>query len=56
MDMSELMERKLGFDTKTYHSITNLIGRIDTFRGNWHFIEQSKTGYGRAVRYHIKEQ
>jgi len=50
MDISENMNRKLDFGSTVYRNISNLLSRIDTFRGNWQAIEQSRAGYLRELR------
>lgn len=50
MDISENMNRKLDFGSTVYRSISNLLSRIDTFRGNWQAIEHSKAGYLKELR------
>ncbi len=50
MDISESMNRKLDFGSSVYRNISNLLSRIDTFRGNWQIIEQSRAAYLKELR------
>ncbi len=45
MDISKKRNRKLDFGSTVYLNISILLSRIDTFRGKWQVIEQSKAGY-----------
>ena len=50
MDISKKRNRKLDFGSTVYLNISILLSRIDTFRGKWQVIEQSKAGYLKELR------
>lgn len=42
--------RKLDFDKVVYFKINQLIGRIESFKGSWQVLEQTKGGYLKELR------
>jgi len=50
MDMPNKMLTKLSFDDKTHFKVNQLIGEIDTFKGVWSVLEQSKSSYLKELR------
>ena len=50
MDISENIAKKLDFNSWAYQEILHKLGQIDTFRGTWKAIEQSKSQYLKELR------
>lgn len=50
MNISKNMENKLDFNGSVYQKIIQKFSVIDTFRGNWKAIEQSKSQYLKELR------
>ncbi len=50
MDISKTMDTKLNFSSSDYQPILQKFSVIDTFRGNWNAIEQSKSQYLKELR------
>lgn len=50
MDISKKMNRKLDFDSPVHQKINRLLGVIDTFKGSWKVLEQTKSGYLKELR------
>lgn len=44
------MNRKLDFESPVHHKINRLLSIIDTFKGTWNALEQSKSGYLKELR------
>ncbi len=50
MDIPNKMLQKLDFDSATHFKINKLIGEIDTFKGEWRILEQSKSTYLKELK------
>jgi Fic family protein len=50
MDISKKMNQKLDFESPVHQKINQLLGVIDTFRGSWKVLEQTKSGYLKELR------
>lgn len=50
MDISSKIERKLDFGSKNHLVISNLLGKIDLFKGEWSHIEKSESRFIRELR------
>lgn len=44
------MNRKLDFESRVHQKINRLLGVIDTFKGSWKVLEQTKSGYLKELR------
>lgn len=44
------MNRKLDFESLVHQKINRLLGVIDTFKGSWNVLEQTKSGYLKELR------
>ena len=45
LDIPNKMNQKLEFASVIYQKINQLLGAIDTFKGSWNVLEQTKSGY-----------
>ncbi|WP_158861606.1 Fic family protein [Lunatibacter salilacus] len=50
MDISKKMDQKLDFESPVHRKINRLLGVIDTFKGSWKVLEQTKSGYLKELR------
>jgi len=50
MDIPNKMNQKLEFQSSVYQKINQLLGTIDTFKGSWNVLEQTKSGYLKELR------
>lgn len=50
MDISKKMDQKLDFESPVHQQINRLLGVIDTFKGSWKVLEQTKSGYLKELR------
>jgi len=50
MGISKKMNRKLDFESRVHQKINRLLGVIDTFKGSWKVLEQTKSGYLKELR------
>lgn len=50
MDIPNKMYQKLEFESVIYQKINQLLGVIDTFKGSWNVLEQTKSGYLKELR------
>lgn len=50
MDTKEKMAMKLNFESSVYLHISQLLSSIDTFKGSWSILEQSKSVYLKELR------
>jgi Fic family protein len=50
MDIPKKMNRKLDFESSVHHKINQLLSIIDTFKGTWKALEQTKSGYLKELR------
>jgi Fic family protein len=44
------MEQKLDFNSATHQKLNQLLSKIDTFKGSWKILEQTKSGYLKELR------
>jgi Fic family protein len=44
------MNQKLDFESSVHHQINQLLSIIDTFKGTWKALEQTKSGYLKELR------
>ena len=44
------MNQKLDFESSVHHQINQLLSIIDTFKGTWKVLEQTKSGYLKELR------
>jgi len=50
MDIPNKMNQKLEFQNSVHQKINQLLGTIDTFKGSWNALEQTKSGYLKELR------
>lgn len=50
MDMSNKMNLKLDFESPVHQQVNRFLGDIDTFKGSWKVLEQTKSGYLKELR------
>ncbi|OFY62486.1 MAG: hypothetical protein A3H98_05010 [Bacteroidetes bacterium RIFCSPLOWO2_02_FULL_36_8] len=50
MDIPKKMNQKLDFASSIHQRINQLLSVIDTFKGSWKILEQSKSGYLKELR------
>lgn len=50
MDIPNKMNQKLEFQNRVHQKINQLLGAIDTFKGSWNVLEQTKSGYLKELR------
>lgn len=50
MDTPKKMNQKLDFESPVHHKINQLLSIIDTFKGTWKALEQTKSGYLKELR------
>lgn len=48
--MPNKMNQKLDFESSVHQKINRLLGVIDTFKGSWKILEQTKSGYLKELR------
>ena len=44
------MNQKLDFESPVHHKINQLLSIVDTFKGTWNALEQTKSGYLKELR------
>lgn len=50
MDIPEKMNQKLDFESPVHQRISQLLSVVDTFKGTWKALEQTKSGYLKELR------
>jgi Fic family protein len=50
MDIPNNMNQKMDFKSSVHQQINQLIGVVDTFKGSWKILEQTKSGYLKELR------
>ena len=50
MDISKKIDQKLDFNSRVHRQITRLLSVVDTFKGSWKVLEQSKSSYLKELR------
>lgn len=50
MGIPKKMNRKLDFESAVHQKINQLLSTIDTFKGSWKILEQTKSGYLKELR------
>lgn len=50
MDITKKINRKLDFESPVHQKINQLLGEIDTFKGSWKILIQTKSGYLKELR------
>jgi len=50
MDIPNKMNQKLDFESSVHQKINQLLSTIDTFKGSWQILEQTKSGYLKELR------
>jgi len=50
MDIPNKMNRKLDFESAVHQKINQLLSEIDTFKGSWKVLEQTKSDYLKELR------
>jgi len=50
MGISKKMDQKLNFESPVHQKINQLLGVIDTFKGSWKVLEQTKSSYLKELR------
>jgi Fic family protein len=50
MGIPNKMNQKLDFESSTHQKINQLLSSIDTFKGSWQVLEQTKSGYLKELR------
>ena len=50
MDISKKIDQKLDFQSSVHQKINRLLSVIDTFKGSWKVLEQTKSSYLKELR------
>ncbi len=50
MDIPKKMNQKLDFESPVHQKINQLLSAVDTFKGSWKILEQTKSGYLKELR------
>lgn len=50
MDIPKKIQQKLDFPSRVHHKVNRLLSEVDTFKGSWKVLEQTKGGYLEDLR------